>query len=101
VPTAAVWCVFQRLPGEACPRLAAVCASPEAAESQVALSHREQEEMGESQGEWTIERWSVLEADVKEVEAADRISHALTGVRDALAVPPDEEEGGGASAPGQ
>ena len=86
-----VWCVFQRLPGEECPRLAAVCASREAAESQVALSHREQEEMGESAGEWTVERWSLLEADVRPMEAADQISHALTGVRDALAEPPAGE----------
>jgi hypothetical protein len=86
-----VWCVFQRLPGEECPRLAAVCASREAAESQLALSHREQEEMGEAPGEWTVQRWSVLEADVRQVEAADQISHALTGVRDALVEPPAAE----------
>ena len=94
-----VWCVFQRLLGEECPRLAAVCASREAAESQVALSHREQEEMGESPGEWTVQRWSVLEADVGPMEAADQISHALNGVRDAIAAPPGEEEGGAGSEP--
>ena len=87
----AVWCVFQRLPGEACPRLAAVCASREAAESQLSLSNREQEQMGESAGEWTIERWSVLEADVRSIEDADQISHALSGVRDAIADPPVDD----------
>jgi len=96
----AVWCVFQRLPGEDCPRLAAVCATREAAENQVALSHREQEQMGESPGEWTIQRWSVLEEDVRSMEEADQISHALTGVRDAIAAPPADEDDGAPSAAG-
>lgn len=86
--SAAVWCVFQRLPGESCAALAAVCASREAADALVALSHREQEEMGEQPGEWTVQRWSVLGGDLKGIADADRISHLLAPLRDAEAEPP-------------
>ena len=85
-----VWCVFQRLPGEDCPKLAAVCASAEAAESLVALSRREQAQMGEAPGEWSAERWSVLRGDMGGIEAADQISHALDPMREATAIPPDQ-----------
>lgn len=88
----AVWCVFQRLEGEECPRLAAVCASPEVAEALVGLSRREQEQMGDSPGEWSVQRWAVLMEEVGDVEAADRISHLLDPIRRATAVPPGEAE---------
>ena len=84
-----VWCVFQKLPGENCPKLAAVCASAEAAESLVALSRREQTQMGEAPGEWTAERWSVLREGMSGIEAADQISHVLDPMREATAIPPD------------
>lgn len=88
----AVWCVFQRLDGEACPRLAAVCASAAAAEALVELSRREQGELGDAPGEWSVQRWAVLAEEVRDVEAADRISHLLDPVRRAAALPPAEGE---------
>ena len=82
-----VWCVFQKLPGESCPALAAVCASAEAADALVELSRREQEQMGEAPGEWMIQKWGVLTRDVHDIEDADQISHVMTPLREAIADP--------------
>lgn len=46
-----VWCVFERLPEERRPALAAVCASAEVAEALVELGRREKEADGEPPGD--------------------------------------------------
>lgn len=92
----AVWCVFQKLEGEDCGRLAAVCASPEAARALVELSRSEHEQTGDAPGEWSVQRWALLQADIGGMEAADQLSHLLDPMRHAAAVPAPE-----ASAPGE
>lgn len=82
-----VWCVFERLPEEKCPALAAVCASAEVAEELVELSRREKEADGEPAGEWTVAAWTVLDRQVGRIETADQISHVLDPMRGALAYP--------------
>lgn len=88
-----VWCVFQRLGGEGCPTLAAVCASRAAAERIVAL--------GGEGGDWTIGAWSVVReegGEMEEIEEIGMMSDALDPWR-AGAQPP-EGEGEGRSATG-
>lgn len=65
-----VWCVFQRLEGESCPTLAAVCGSRDVAERLVADGE------GEA-GEWTISAWSVVETELPDIQEIDQMSDAL------------------------
>jgi hypothetical protein len=85
--TVTVWCVFERMPHEKCPALAAVCASPQVAEELVELSRREKEADGEPPSEWTVTPWTVLDRQVGKIETADQISHVLDPMRGALAYP--------------
>jgi hypothetical protein len=87
-----VWCVFQKLPGDSCPTLSAICGSERAAQAMVEMNQREQREMGEAEGEWTFSRWSVFDQEVGQLESADQISHVLGPMRGAIAIPPDEME---------
>ena len=85
--TKTVWCVFEQLPEERCPALAAVCASVEVAEALVELGRREKEADGEPAGEWTVTPWTVLDRQVGRIDRADQISHVLDPMRGALAYP--------------
>lgn len=89
--TETVWCVFQKLPGDRCPSLSAICSSERAAQAMVEMNRREQQEMGEAEGEWSFSRWSVLDQEVQQLESADQISHVLGPMRGAIAIPPDED----------
>lgn len=84
-----VWCVFQKLPGESCPSLAAVCASRGVAEEVARMSEDDDREQGRPASEWTISAWGVLDGDVGAVREAQRISDALDPMR-AGALPPEE-----------
>ncbi len=86
-----VWCVFQKLPGDHCPTLSAICGSERAAQAMVEMNQREQQEMSEAEGEWTFSRWSVLDHEVQSLESADQISHVLGPMRGAIAIPPEED----------
>jgi hypothetical protein len=87
-----VWCVFQKLPGERCPTLSAICASASTAAELVALSQREEESSGARRSEWSVTAWTVLRDEVAQIEDIDHISHVLDPMRDGLADPPDREE---------
>jgi hypothetical protein len=87
-----VWCVFERLPEEKCPALAAVCASIEVAEELVELGRREKEAEGEPAGEWTVTPWTVLDRQMGRIDRADQISHVLDPMRGALAYPAENQE---------
>jgi hypothetical protein len=82
-----VFCVFERLPHEKCPTLAAICASAEVAEEVVEMSRREKEADGEPESEFTITPWTVLDRQVRKIDRADMISHVLDPMRGALAYP--------------
>jgi hypothetical protein len=86
---AQVWCVFQRLPDERCPTLAAVCVSRAVAERVADLGR--QEHAGESGGasEWSVSAWTVLDSELSEMEEIGHISHVLDPMREGLALPPD------------
>lgn len=86
--TRKVWCVFQRLPGESCPALSAVCASREVADEVARMSGEDEREQGRPASAWTVGAWGVLE-EVGEMRDAQRISDALDPLR-AGAVPPAE-----------
>ena len=84
--TGVVWCVFQRLPGEKCPSLAAVCRSRAVAEMVCESSRREAGDSGEPESEWSIAEWTVLDARTeRRAERADQISHVLDPMRAGLA----------------
>jgi hypothetical protein len=88
--TGVVWCVFQRLPGEKCPSLAAVCRSRAVAEMVCESSRREASESGEPESDWSIAEWTVLDAKTeRRAERAEQISHVLDPMRAGLV--PDEE----------
>lgn len=76
-----VWCVFQRLPGESCPALSAVCASREVAEEVARMSEDDDREQERPPSAWTISAWGVLEGGVEEMRGAQRISDALDNLR--------------------
>jgi len=82
-----VFCVFERLPHEKCPSLAAICASAEVAEEMVEMSRREKEADGDPESEFTITPWTVLDRQVRKIDRADMISHVLDPMRGALAYP--------------
>lgn len=95
--TGTVWCVFQKLPGEKCPSLAAVCRTREVAEMVCGSSRREAEASGEPESEWSIAEWTVLDAETeRRAERADQISHVLDPMRAGLAAPHEESDGDGA-----
>lgn len=82
-----VWCVFQRLPNEKCPSLAAVCRSRAVADALCESSRREAEATGEPASDWTVQEWTVLDRHAeRRTERADQISHVLDPMR-AGAVP--------------
>ena len=85
--TRTVWCVFERLPQDRCPSLAAVCASARVAERVVELARGEKKAEGEPPGEWTVAAWTVLDHHLGGVDRADQISHVLDPMRGALAHP--------------
>jgi hypothetical protein len=82
-----VWCVFERLPQQKCPALAAVCVSAEVAERVVELYRREKAADGEPPGEWNVAAWTVLDQQLGGLDRADQISHVLDPMRGALAYP--------------
>jgi hypothetical protein len=82
-----VWCVFQRLPNEKCPSLAAVCRSRAVADALCESSRREGVAAGEPASDWTVQEWTVLDRSAeRRAERADQISHVLDPMR-AGAVP--------------
>ena len=84
-----VWCVFQRLPGESCPGLAAVCGSHEVAEELVEVSERDEREQGRPLSTWSISAWSVLDGDVAKIGDIQHISDVMDPMR--AGVLPEEE----------
>lgn len=76
-----VWCVFQKLPGESCPALSAVCASREAAAQVARMSEEDERRMGQEVSAWTVGEWGVLEGDVDELEEIQQISDVLDPMR--------------------
>lgn len=91
-----VWCVFQKLPGESCPSLSAVCASREVAR----MSEEDDREQERPPSTWSIAAWGVLDGDVAEMRGVQQISDSLDNMR-AGAIPADEAEDEPAgSAPG-
>lgn len=95
-----VWCVFQKLPGESCPALSAVCASREVAEEVARMSEEDDRQQERPASTWTIAAWGVLEGDVAEMRGVQQISDSLDNMR-AGAIPADEAEDEPAgSAPG-
>lgn len=86
-----VWCVFQRLPGEGCPALAAVCASREVAEEVARMSEDDDREQGRPASAWSISAWGVLDGEVAEMRGLQQISDALDPMR-AGVLPPEEAE---------
>jgi hypothetical protein len=96
-----VFCVFERLPHEKCPSLAAICASAEVAEEMVEMSRREKEADGEPESEFTITPWTVLDRQVRKIDRADMISHVLDPMRGALAYPAANSEADDSEEPAQ
>ena len=87
--TRKVWCVFQRLPGESCPALSAVCASREVAEEVVRLSEADDRGQGRPESAWSIGAWGVLDGDVGEIANVQQISDVLDPMRTGT-LPPEE-----------
>ena len=85
-----VWCVFQKLPGESCPALSAVCASREVAEEVARMSEEEDRRQERPPSTWTVSAWGVLDGDVAEMRGVQQISDSLDNLR-AGAIPPEEE----------
>jgi hypothetical protein len=85
-----VWCVFQRLPGERCATLVAVCVSEAAAARVVELERGEQTD-DDAGTEWSVSAWSVLGEALDGVHDVTQISHVLDPMRVGLAVPPEED----------
>lgn len=86
-----VWCVFQKLPGESCPGLSAVCASREVAEEVARMSEEDDRQQERPPSAWTIAAWGVLDGDVEEMRGVQQISDSLDNMR-AGAIPADEAE---------
>jgi hypothetical protein len=86
-----VWCVFQRLPGESCPALSAVCASREVAGEVARMSAEDDRRQERAPSAWTIAAWGVLDGDVAELQGVQQISGSLDNMR-AGAIPADEAE---------
>jgi hypothetical protein len=86
-----VWCVFQKLPGENCPALSAVCASRELAEEVARMSEDDDREQERPPSAWTISAWGVLEGGVAEMRDVQQISDSMDNLR-AGAIPRDEAE---------
>ncbi|HEX7239823.1 MAG TPA: hypothetical protein VF263_06130 [Longimicrobiaceae bacterium] len=86
-----VWCVFQRLPGESCPALSAVCATRAAADELVRISAGDEEEQGRPRSAWTVSAWGVLDGDVAGIADAQQLSDVLDPMR-AGAIPLDEAQ---------
>ncbi|HEX2092557.1 MAG TPA: hypothetical protein VHG28_09160 [Longimicrobiaceae bacterium] len=93
-----VWCVFQRLPGESCPGLAAVCASREAAETLVRISEKDEAEQGRPLSAWTIRSWGVLDGEVGKIDDIQHISDVLDPMREGV-LPVEEESAAGGEDP--
>ncbi len=87
-----VWCVFQKLPGESCPSLSAICGSPEVAEGVARISEAEERDQGVPVSEWTVRRWDVLDSGYGEIEDIQHISDVLDPMR-AGTVPLDGSDG--------
>lgn len=87
-----VWCVFQRLPGEGCSTLSAVCATRGVAEEVVRLSEEDEREQGRPASAWTIGAWGVLAGDVGPIGDIQHLSDVLDPMR-AGSIPPEEETG--------
>lgn len=95
-----VWCVFQKLPDERCPSLAAVCGSREVAQQVVQLSEEQERMQGVAvPSEWTLGEWSVLQGEVGEIQDIQQMSHILDPQREGVLEPtgPDAESGGSAA----
>lgn len=86
-----VWCVFQKLPGESCPALSAVCASREVADEVARMSEEDDRQQERPPSAWTVSAWGVLEGDVAEMRGVQQISDSLDNLR-AGAIPADEAE---------
>jgi hypothetical protein len=91
-----VWCVFQKLPGDACPTLSSICVSRRVAEEVIRLSR--EEGMGRPgddarDAEWSVRPWAVVEEETGSVRDAGRISRVLDPRRAGLADPGDRETG--------
>ncbi|HEX2202362.1 MAG TPA: hypothetical protein VHG91_03650 [Longimicrobium sp.] len=91
--TGTVWCVFQRLPEEKCPSLAAVCRTRAVAEAAAESGRREAREAGEPEGDWTLGEWTVLDAKAeRRAERAQQISHVLDPMRAAETASEEEQD---------
>lgn len=84
-----VWCVFQKLAGERCPTLSAVCASRDVADTMAERGRLEQAAAGDEGCEWSVSAWSVLDGELGEIENIEQISHVLDPMRDGVARPPE------------
>ncbi|HET6764706.1 MAG TPA: hypothetical protein VFH27_13570 [Longimicrobiaceae bacterium] len=79
-----VCCVFQRLPGERCPSLAAICATRAVADDLVRMSEEDERQQGKPASVWTVETWSVLDGEVAKIGDIQQISDAMDPMRDGV-----------------
>jgi hypothetical protein len=79
-----VCCVFQRLPGERCPSLAAICATRAVADDLVRMSEDEERQQGKPASVWTVETWSVLDGEVAKIGDIQQISDVMDPMRDGV-----------------
>jgi hypothetical protein len=85
-----VWCVFQKLPGERCATLTALCRSRELAERLVVLERAEALAAAEPSSEWVVTAWTILEDEGDELERIEEISHVLDPMRRGVTSTPEE-----------
>jgi hypothetical protein len=85
-----VCCVFQRLPGEKCPSLAAICSTDSVAQELVRMSEEEERQQGKPASVWTVESWSVLDGEIGKIGGIQQISDVMDPMREGVL--PDETE---------
>ncbi|MDB4948360.1 MAG: hypothetical protein JWM27_1009 [Gemmatimonadetes bacterium] len=102
-----VWCVFQRLPGERCPSLAAICRTRAVADELVRGSEEDDRQQGKPASTWSVEQWSVLDGELKAIGDIRQISDVMDNMREGVltestenpdAGDPDESAAGAGSA---
>jgi hypothetical protein len=79
-----IWCVFQKLPDEECPRLASLCATREIAQEIVRLEGGSLEPR-DGGAVWTIQPWSVVEGEIQSLADVEAISRHLDPLREGIA----------------
>ena len=76
-----VCCVFQRLPGERCPSLAAICATRQVADELARMSEEDERQQGKPASVWTVETWSVLDGGIDAIGDIQQISDVMGPMR--------------------